>query len=239
MLTKCKMEELDPTYTEMLADLAFEIGKDQASKKPEVALQWLEKSCDLIAYHDLGTLSPDASELKMSISYNIIKVLLKLGDTTGRVRNLFLDLKLEHGDRFFVLLLELDLLAADFDTLSYIEEYGDILQKIIRSAYLTDSNLKTIIHHVHKLRAKGPQAAYVALRVLISERLLGSASSQWIEKAVVTAVWIATSSQGLQDPFTALHELLNLVTGQSSSSLSPDATHASQMVGNSMKLEDR
>lgn len=237
MLAKFSLEELDPDHAETLADLTFEIGKDQSNKAAyNVALHWLEKAHHVIVIHNDTTLSADALDLMMSISYTIIKVLLKLGDEDARrrARNLFADFKLEYGDRLVVLLLELELLVVEpgFS----VQEYGGTLKKIIRSVHVTDSNLKTIFHHIHKLKDKGSQVALLTVKALLAERLLSIASPRWIARAIVTATWIATNSQDTSDPMVVLRELLDLVINHSKAPLEADATHAAQMVMPSLRF---
>ena len=235
MLAKFNLDSLDPTNVESLADLAFEIGKDQSNKAAHnIALHWFEKAHDLITTHGPATLSTDAPDLKMSISYAIIKVLLKLGDEKARIRarNFLVGVKMEYGNRLVVLLLGLELLAVDPEF--SVQEYGDTLQKVIRSVRITESNLKSIIYHIHKLKNKGSQVAFVTLKVLLAERLLDVASPQWIEKIIITAVWIATSSQDIPDPITGLQEFLDLAINQKGAPFGSDATHAAQMVMSSL-----
>ena len=58
--------------TEVIADLLYEIGKDALTqKKHELAVKWLERAYDALSEQDLDQLSPEASELRLSIMHSI------------------------------------------------------------------------------------------------------------------------------------------------------------------------
>ena len=228
---KIPLEALDPTYTEILADLTFEIGKAYSKQGANgIALQWLERAYDLLATKDVADFSPDVSDLKMSLSHRIIRTQLAIGGDGGweKARSLLSDLRLEHGDRLLVLLLELELMSTE--PIFPAQDYFIVLQKIARSVHTTDSNLRTIFHHLHKLKSNHPDLAFLILKTLTIERLLGAASTSWIEKAVLTAVWLSTSSPEMHDTIADLEELLETVYACTSAALGPHATHAAQMV---------
>ena len=228
---KIPHEMLDPTHIEILADLTFEIGKAHSKQGANgVALQWLERAHDLLATKDLADFSTDVSDLKMSISHKLIRTQLAIGGNDGweKARSLLSDLRLEHGDRLLVLLLELELMSTEPNFPA--QDYFVILQKIARSVHTTDSNLRTIFHHLHKLKSNHPDLAFLLLKTLITERLLGATSSSWIEKAVLTAVWFSTSSAEMHDTIADLEELLETIYASTSAALGPHATHAAQMV---------
>jgi hypothetical protein len=73
MFSKCKqlITALTPTTAESLADLMFEIGKDNLTKRNyETAVRWLERAHDLLGEQDLELLSPEAGELRLSTMHN-------------------------------------------------------------------------------------------------------------------------------------------------------------------------
>ncbi|TKA61057.1 hypothetical protein B0A49_09270 [Cryomyces minteri] len=76
---------LDPATAEKLADLLYEIGKDQLRKKEfEIAVRWLERSYDTLAEQDLEKLSSDAGELRLSIMHGLVRALLGLQNDGAR-----------------------------------------------------------------------------------------------------------------------------------------------------------
>ena len=63
-------DELTPTATEALADLLFEMGKDLHRKSDSYrSSKWLDRAHQVLLIHDIESLSPDATELRLSIIY--------------------------------------------------------------------------------------------------------------------------------------------------------------------------
>lgn len=120
-----------------------------------------------------------------------------------------------------------------------------VLLRMIRTIVLNDTNFKTIIHHVHRLKehryAKTLRHRYHAHRHsnvkagkildnLIDIRLFREENRAWVEKAVVTRIWITTTNMTADDNLEQLQELLDLVSQNSKDPLSAPATHAAQTV---------
>ncbi len=225
------IKELDPSPAERLADLFFEIGSDQAKKSQDSeALRWLEKAHDVLTPQSLEQLSIDAGDLLLSIMHGMIKALMKMGGEGNNIRawNIVGELEVMFGDRLAVLLLKLELY--DTDPTSPPHEYCDVLHKIVRSVHLTDSNVKTILHQVHKLRLRNARLAHALLSTLITERLLGAEETVWLEKALVTVIWNCTTSTDLIDALELLNSVIDTVADNSSRPMSPSATHAAHIV---------
>lgn len=223
---------LDPLSAESLADILFEIGKDQHVKRQYLeALRWLEKADDVLVGQSLENLSSEASDLKASIMHALVRVLMDIPEhgNNERAWNIVTRLDNEPGDKLLVLLLKLDLLAADEN--SSMRNYSELLERIVRTVHLTESNFKTIMHHVHKLKARNADMAFHILETFLLERLAVADSSEWVERALITAIWVATTSadvtgglESLDRLFDSLHVKLNVPLGEA-------ATHAGQTVG--------
>jgi tetratricopeptide (TPR) repeat protein len=74
MFMKCKNlgKGFNPTTTEQLADLLYEIGKAALVKRDyEVAVRWLERAHDVLEEQGLDMLSPEIGELRLSIMQSI------------------------------------------------------------------------------------------------------------------------------------------------------------------------
>lgn len=223
---------LDPLSAESLADILFEIGKDQHVKRQYLeAVRWLEKADDVLVGQSLENLSSEASDLKACIMHALVRVLMDLPEQGNNERawNIVTRLDNEPGDKLLVLLLKLDLLAADES--SSIRNYSELLERIVRTVHLTESNFKTIMHHVHKLKARNADMAFHILEIFLLERLAVADSSEWVERALITAIWVATTSadvtgnlESLDMLFDSLHVKLNVPLGET-------ATHAGQTVG--------
>lgn len=233
MLSKLtpSINELDPVSAERLADTLFEIGQDQHSKKQNVeAVRWLEMADDVLAGQSLENLSGEASDLKTSIMHTLVRALMNLPGPGNNEKawNIVSNMDNEPGEKLVVLLLKLDLLAADEN--SPLQNYSEVLERVIRTVHLTESNFRTIMHHVHKLKRRNTDMAFHVLEIFLLERLAVADKSEWVEKALVTAIWVTTTSAGvtggqdsLERLFESLHVKLNEPLGQT-------ATHAGQTV---------
>ena len=233
MLAKINLDanELEPSLAEELADTLFEIGSSQVREsKWAEATTWLEKAHDVLAGQKLEALSGDAGELQISIMHSTARAFMNQEDPGSRTKawSILRELEIECGGRLAVLLLKLDMLANAHDTSA--QDYCDVVQRIIRTVHLTDSNIKTIIHHIHQLRSRSPPMAYAVLMTLLSERLLGADEQRWVEKALVTIIWNCTTSSEFPNILSSLAGLLDKLTASFNGVLSPSATHAAQIV---------
>ena len=233
MLSKLdtRSDDQDPSTAENLADLFFEIGMDQTGKShPAEAIKWLTKAYDAIVGQDLDELSSDAPELQVSIMHSMVKALMSLSgeENIAQAWNLVQELDIGYGDRLAVLLLKLDLYA--LDPAFPPQEYCDVLQKIVRTVHLTNTNVKTVLHHIHKLRARNARMAHTVLVFLAMERLLGAEDFEWLEKTLITIIWNCTTSAEFEDAFDLLTGFLDTLHAEIGKAISPSATHAAQIV---------
>lgn len=223
-------DEADPYLAEELAHLLLEIGKGLAKSSCEVdAIPWLEAAQNTIVEYSPDALSTNATDLRLSITHSIVKCQIALGDESHRTKawNLVHGLTFEFGDRLLVLLLKLDLLASDATPSA--EEYRATLSNITRIIHLTDININTALHHIHKLKGWDPGMAQSVLATFLTGRLIGTRNDVWIEKALVTITWICTSSS-LSEPLAVICRVYDEVLAQYREPISPSATHAAQIL---------
>ncbi|KAI0862583.1 meiosis protein SPO22/ZIP4 like-domain-containing protein [Xylaria cubensis] len=145
---------IDAVLAEQVADALFEIGRDLALKKNLVlAAKWLERAYELINAQKIGQLSRDAIELRLAISQALVQVYLDIGspDYMSRAANHIAYIESELGDKLIVLLFRTEILirspAETFDS----EAYTDILRRMMRTADMSESFFKLLIHHIRKL----------------------------------------------------------------------------------------
>ncbi len=227
------MNELDPYVAECLADLLFEIGSARWKKSEySEAAQWLEKACDVLVGQSLERLSSDAGELQLSILHLLVRALAKLPgeENRGKARNIMGELEIDSGNRLPVLLLKLDLYSND--PASSARDYCDVLQRILRTVHLTDPNLMTTLHHIHKLRVQSPRMAHTCLETLLSDRLIDAEEPVWMEKTLVTMIWNCTTSTDFvdADALDMIRSIFDRHFIDTGKEISPSATHASQIV---------
>ncbi|GME65197.1 Tetratricopeptide-like helical protein [Neofusicoccum parvum] len=231
MFLKSELESsrLAPDIADMLTDTLFEIGKDLFDKRQyEDAVKWLDRAFIAIEQRNLEELDHDAVELRLATLNFLVRAYLRVGDPDSKqkARKIVNLLELEHDHKIVVQLLKLDVLSADSEL--DIEQYYAVVVRMIGLMVFTDSAFKTIMHHVHKIKSKNTELAGKALDKLLHTRLLTHANKQWIEKVVVTQVWIYVDS-GDDQPSNLLRDLLDVVLHDSHTFEAP-ATHAAQTI---------
>ena len=233
MLAKAALPKgaLDSTSTENLADVLFEIGKDQLKHNSfEEAIYWLDKAYEELSNLGLESVNIDASDLKASTLHLKARALMHLKDESSRTKawSIVRELDIDQSGRLAVSLLKLNLYATEPEPPPH--EYSDVLGRIVKSVHLNETNNKTILHHIHQLKSWAPPLAFNILQNYIFSRLLDAKEYAWLEKALVTAVWIVTTSAEMKEPITSLMQLFVEVDAGSAYSLSQPATQAVQML---------
>lgn len=239
MLTKLHptVNKVDSSLAEILADLLFEIGSAQWKKSLYTeGVRWLEKAYDVLAGQSVEVLSSDAGELQASIMHLLVRALIKVpGEGNwSKAWNIMGELEIDSGNRLAVLLLKLDLYA--IDPSASAQEYCGVLQRISRTVHLTDPNMKTIIHHVHKIRLRNPRMAHATLETLLFERLIHAEEPAWMEKTLVTMIWNCTTATDLTDALDLLRNVLDTLFAKTGRAIQPSATHAAQIVCTNIRL---
>ncbi|KAI4675119.1 uncharacterized protein J4E88_008023 [Alternaria novae-zelandiae] len=246
MFEKCRQvrKSFTSTTTEQLADLLYEIGKALLAKRDyEVATRWLERAFDVLGEQDLDMLSPEIGELRLSIMQSLVKAYMKTKTpiTQEKAWQMVKLMETDFGDKMIVSLLKIELLS-EAETMDTSEFYnGELLRPIrhhalipivllrmIRTIVLNDTNFKTIMHYIHKLKEHSNATACKVLDDLIDIRLFREENQSWIEKAVITRIWIGINNSLSENSLEQLIDLFDTVAQNSKVSLSAPATHAAQ-----------
>jgi hypothetical protein len=219
---------LSPDYAERLADVLYEIGKSLSSRSDfTIAVKWLERANEIINSQELERLSREGIELRLAVLQALVTALLGTGtaDGLGKAKNFVEYIEAEAGNRLVVSLLKLELLqktpAEVFDS----EAYADVLRHIIRNFGFSESGFKLIVHHIRKLHDKSPGAGCAVLDDFILV-LRGSERGEWIEKAVVTRVWMIINQRDSVETINSVKGVLEHLTAP----LSAEAAVAAQAV---------
>jgi hypothetical protein len=224
--------QLDPSTTESLADLLFEIGKDLHIKKQyEQAVKWLERAFEVIERQDPDKLSIDASELRTSILQCSVHALfgIQQEDAFEQARNIVSMLESEVGDKLVVLLLKLELLSVSNETFDS-SAYAMVLKRIIRTAVISDSNVTLVMHHIRKLNDKSPSIACQVLDDFLQSRILAEGSQQCIESLLVNRIWMSTSQRDGQDVIASVEGILETIAANIANTITAPTAHACQML---------
>jgi hypothetical protein len=223
----------DPHTAESLADVLYEMGKDLlGSQQYPMAVKWLERAYEVLDGQELDKLSTDASELRISIIQSTVKTLLALKEESSlqKARTLVELLESELGDKLIVLLLKLELLSADTTETFDSNTYSDVVQRMTRALLLNDSNFSLIMFHIRKLNDKSPSLASKALEDLMRVRVLKMDREDWIEKVLITRLWISVSQRDSPEALQPLDEFFSMVATNVRQPVSPGATLAAHTV---------
>ncbi|KAK4221468.1 meiosis protein SPO22/ZIP4 like-domain-containing protein [Podospora fimiseda] len=213
-------------FAEKLADVLFEIGKSLYVKGDNaIAVKWLDRANDVINGQELEQLSREGIELRLAILQASVTAHLGSGTEEGLVKakNAVDFLEGEMGNKLVVSLLKLEILqntpAEVFDE----EAYAEVLRHIIRNFNFSDSEFKLIMHHIRKLHDKSPATGGGILDDFIIV-LRGPDKVHWMEKAIITRVWMITNQRDSAETITSI----NGVLGHLHKALSPEAAVAAQ-----------
>jgi hypothetical protein len=230
MYTKAERlhEFLTPEYAERLADVLFEIGKSMNVKgKFEKAIMWLGRANDAINGQNLEDISREGVELRLAILQALVAALLNTGTQDGLDQaEKYVDcIETEIGRKPVVSLLRLELLQKTPAEIFNSDAYGDILRRMIRDFNHGEAEFKLIIHHIRKLHDKSPAIGGAVLDDFILA-LTKSENDSWMEKAVVTRIWMITNQRDTLDTIDTVRGVLEYL----SRPLSAEAAVAAQAV---------
>ncbi len=86
------------------------------------------------------------------------------------------------------------------------------------------------MHHIHKLKDYSQATACKVLDDLIDIRLFREENQIWVEKVVITRIWVAVSSTAGNKVVESLNDLFDIVLQNLKTSFTAPATHAAQTV---------
>lgn len=227
-------KSFSPNTVENLADILYELGKDLLGKKQYgIAATWLDRAYAILNDQVLDRLSIDASELRISIIQSLVKALLALQEreASEKARGLVDALENEVGDKLVILVLRLEMISAVTNESFDSNHYSDTLRRMTRTIMLSDTNFKLMMHHIRKLHEKSPSLACKTLDDLLRLRVLQCENSEWIEKALITRMWITVSRQEDPDALASLEDILSITAANIKEPFTSGATLAAHMVG--------
>jgi hypothetical protein len=223
----------DPNTAESLADVLYEIGKDLLGKQQyKMAVKWLDRALEVLGGQELDRLSMDASELRISIIESLVKALLEPQEqeTFDRATSLVSLLESEVGDKLIVLLLKLELLSSPTNETFDSSSYGDVLRRMSRILILGPANFKLIMYHIRKLNDMSPSLACKALDDLLMLRLLPENKEEFIEKVLITRLYMTVGQRDSDDVLLLLEKLFSVIVENVKQPVSPAAALAAHTV---------
>lgn len=230
MYTKAERlrQYLTPEYAEKLADVLYEIGKSLASRNDfPLAKKWFQRANGIINTPNLEHLSREGLELRLAILQALVSALLATGasEDLDKATKLVEYIESKMGNRPVVSLLKLEVLRKTPAEIFDDDAYADVLRRLIRDFNSSDAGFKLIIHHIRKLHDKSPGAACAVLDDFTLS-LRGVDEDVWMEKAVITRMWMITSQRDTNETIDTVRGVLSNLTRP----LSAEAAVAAQAV---------
>lgn len=221
---------------EVLADTLRHIGADLFSKGDyKLAIKWSRRAYDVLNSQDLGLISAQGLENRIAICHNLVQSLLRIStpESLNEADNLVAYVEAQIGDKPVVLHWRLEILQSSPDEVFDADKYSSILRRMIRTFDSCEQSFLFLLHHIKELRNKNPILAVALMDEFLTSRVLKTDNHKWLNKALVTRVWMSTmetDSPNTHKSREALNELLDTVSDEISEPLSPDAAGAAHSV---------
>lgn len=203
---------LDAGLAESLADTFFDIGRAFLPKKEfGMAVKWLERAYEVIDGQDIEKLSRDGVELRLTVLQAYIQALVgtKTQENLRKAEDCVVFIEAELGDKPVLLLLRLELLQTvpdeEFDALAY----ESVLHRMVKSFNFTEEHFKFMLHHAKWLYDRSATLGCSVMDDLIATKILPSEKGEWIEKALVLRVFMATGQSSILENCIELGDLLS------------------------------
>lgn len=219
---------------EMLADTLRHVGADMLSRKDyPLAIKWLKRAYEIINSQDKGLMSVEGLENRIAICHNLIQGLLGAGspEGIGEANNLVSYIESEMGDAPVVLRWKLEILQRSPGEVINADEYAGVLRRMVQKFDLSDSNFQFLLYQIKEFRNQQSRMAIALLDELLTLWILQSGNTEWLNKGLVTRIWMATETDlaGL-DHSAALSRILDDVSDTTAEPLSPEAAAAAHSV---------
>lgn len=222
-----------PGLAENVSDTFFDIGRSFLPKKEhQMAVKWLERAYEVIDAQEIEKLSRDGVDLRLTILHAYIQALVgtKTQENLKKAEACVSLVGTELGDNPAILLLRLELLQSvpdeEFDSLAY----ESVLHRMVKSFNFTDEHLKFMLHHARWLYDRSAMLGCSVMDDLIATKILPSGKGEWIEKALVLRVLMATSQSSVLENCVELADLLSKAKENLAEPIQPAAAAAAQSV---------
>lgn len=219
---------LTPEYAGRLGGILLDIGRTLSDlRENKAALKWYNRALDVMNTQEPEKLSREDRGLRLVLFQTLVGALLFDGspENLERASNLIHYIEAEKGEEYIVSLLKLELLiktpAEVFDS----EGYADALRHTLRHFINSDSGVKLGLSHIRKLHDKSPGAGCAVMDDFIT-LLGGTKHHEWLEKAVVTRMWMITSQRDSLETINTVKSVLGCLKRP----LSAEAAVAAQAV---------
>ncbi|KAI6780858.1 uncharacterized protein J7T54_007338 [Emericellopsis cladophorae] len=223
---------LEATSAEDMADTLRHIGADISDKKDyAMGTKWLWRAYNVINTPPLDHLSTDGLDSRLAICQSLVQSLLGMNtpEATAEANDLVAYVESEIGDKPIVLHWRLEILQKSPSEGFQPAPYASILRRMVRAFDFTQQTLEFLLHHVKKLSENSVSLACGVMDELITQIVLQTKQSAWIDKTVVRRVWMSTmATDGAESDMEKLATMLDVVLASSAEPLSMDVAGAAQ-----------
>ncbi|KAF8454550.1 meiosis protein SPO22/ZIP4 like-domain-containing protein [Terfezia claveryi] len=219
--------------SEALAKAVLSIGNGLLAQNAFVAaVKWLRRALEVLDGINPMCLTETCAELRYIVLHSLVTGCLqtKTEPELEYARNALETMSENWPTRISILRLKLDLIT--MENSDAVDEYHNVLLKMIEIAQFSEDVFRTVLGRIQKLSDQSVTLACNCLDELISKRLLVLGQDGWIERAFVTRLWMTvknnTSLEG--NTLATLKKLVDSMARQISKPLSPKSTQAAQIL---------
>lgn len=234
--TEVLRPHLDAASAEMMADTLRHIGTDLFSKSDyQLAVKWLKRAYDIITSQDPEHVSAQGLQNRIAICHAFVQSLLRIGtpESLHNADSLVAYFESSIGDKPVVLHWRLEILQSYPGEVFDADKYSSILRRMVRTFDSCDESFNFLLHHIKELRNKNSRLAIALIDEFLISRILESNNAEWLNKVVITRIWMSTMDMDSAETHQrreALSDLMDTVSDSVLEPLSPDAAGAAHSV---------
>jgi len=177
---------LGDSDVEKIVDLLHELGSDCLTQNdPHGAVRWLSRALMLLDDERFSA-SFIRSDLKLTVLHYYVQALSKSSgkDAQVQVESIIIQLMTEYGTKLPVTLLSLEVICQSENADPAL--IAPLLQEIINTAHVIESNHRLILHFTHYLHKRNAYLAIQCLKSYIVNRLMKDGTVEWVENAIIS-----------------------------------------------------
>lgn len=204
----------DTESLENMVAALFQIGKSLLSKKDfGTAVTWLDRARESLSRIDRIKMSSDMKELRLSITHSLAIASLGVQTPSGNQRAEELAQGLRTTDTedndHRVQLIQLELYASPLSESFDASGYANVVLQMISTFKSSKEEFKLLHHHIQKLHSKSPGLGCKVLDEFLLSLRHRNDAVEWIEKLVITRVWLLAHQRETKEELDAVQSVLS------------------------------
>lgn len=198
---------------EALIDTILHIGVSLINDKNySLSIKWHRRAYNLLHKVGADRLSDKGHNLRLSVIQTFIRCLLH-SDTSDDMREadeLISHVEAELGDKTYILHWRLEILQMSAEGNADTSSQASILRRMIMIMERSEDVFQLIMQHIRHLFRKNGQVGCALMDELILTKLLQFQKPQWIGKALLRRIWMATQ-EDTENETTVVSTLLSTI----------------------------